>query len=214
VGDTDELLGVLTEDERQRLATALVEKAESEAFMAKVNANLIRGGNEMNHTLVIDGAILDTEAQCNTLMRWHRLDPGCDIRILINTPGGSIFDGNVLVSTIKDLQRKGHKFTVKGAGAVFSFGVVLLAIGDRRILDKDAVIMIHSLQAMGQGLTGSMESVADQTEMLREVNNRLLGVLAERSNLSRAKLEEMTLRKDLFLSAAEALKYGFCDEVE
>jgi ATP-dependent protease ClpP protease subunit len=214
VSDTDALVGVLSDAQKTRLAEALVTKAEAEAYTAQVNADLIRGGNEMNRTLVIDGPILDTEGQCNTLMRWNRMDPGCSIRILVNTPGGSIFDGNVLISTIKDLQRKGHDFTIKGAGAVFSFGAVLLAVGDRRILDKDAVVMIHSLQAMGQGLTGGMESVADQTEMLRQVNNRLLGTLADRSNLSREKLEEMTLRKDLFLSATEALKYGFCDEVE
>jgi ATP-dependent Clp endopeptidase proteolytic subunit ClpP len=214
VAEFESFLGALTEDERAALAKAIVAKAEAEAYVANVNASMIKAGNDVNRTLVIDGAILDTEAQCNTLMRWNRMEPKCDIRILVNTPGGSIFDGNVLVSTIKDLQRKGHKFTIKGAGAVFSFGAVLLSVGDRRILDKDAVVMIHSLQAMGQGLTGSMESVADQTEMLRQVNNRLLGALAERSNLSREKLEEMTLRKDLFLSASEALKYGFCDEIE
>jgi len=214
VSEDNALLEVLTPEERKTLAQHVLTKAESEAYMAKMNADLVKAGNEVNRTLVIDGAILDTEAQCNTLMRWNRMDPGCDIRILVNTPGGSVFDGNVLVSTIKDLQRKGHKFTIKGAGAVFSFGAVLLAVGDRRILDKYAVVMIHSLQAMGQGLTGSMESVADQTEMLRQVNNRLLSVLAERSNLSKEKLEEMTLRKDLFLDANDALKYGFCDEIE
>lgn len=197
-----------------QLAEQEIRKTEAEAFAAELNARLIKAGNDYNRTLVIDGAILDTEADCNTLMRWNRMDPGCDIRMLINSPGGSIFDGNVLVSTIKDLQRKGHHFTIKGAGAVFSYGAVILTQGDRRILDKDAVVMIHSLQAMGQGLTGSMEQVADQTEMLKQVNERLLARIAERSNLSKEKLIELTSRKDLFLSAGEALTYGLCDEVE
>lgn len=201
-------------EEKAALRAAIIEKAEAEAFMASKNAQLIKSGNDENRTLVMDGAILDTENECNTLMRWSRMTPGCDIRILINSPGGSIFDGNALVSTIKDLQRKGHKFTIKGTGAVFSYGAVILATGDRRIMDQDAVLMIHSLQAVGRGLTGSMEAIADQTEMLQKVNGRLLRILAEKSNLSQDKLAEMTERKDLYLSAEEALRYGLCDEVE
>lgn len=212
---SDEFIGLdFTPDEKRQLRKAIIDKAEAEAYMAAKNKALIEAGNDENRTLVIDGAILDTENDCNTLMRWSRMTPGCDIRILLNTPGGSIFDGNALLSTIKDLQRKGHHFTIKGTGAVFSYGAVILATGDRRIMDKDAVLMIHSLQAVGRGLTGSMESIADQTEMLQTVNSRLLRNLAEKSNLSQQKLAEMTERKDLYLNAQDALRYGLCDEVE
>lgn len=203
-----------TPEEKKALREAIIAKAEAEAYMANANASIIKNGNDENRTMVIDGAIMDTEGYCNTLMRWSRATPGCDIRILLNTPGGSIFDGNALVSTIKDLQRKGHKFTVKGTGAVFSYGAVLLAMGDRRIMDRDAVLMIHSLQAVGRGLTGSMESVEDQTEMLKQVNTRLLRILAEKSNLSQDKLAELTLRKDFYCGSEDCLRYGFCDEVE
>jgi ATP-dependent protease ClpP protease subunit len=50
--------------------------------------------------------------------------------------------------------------------------------------------------------------------MLEAVQDRLLTAMAEKATISKAKIKTMTRRKDLFLSAQDALKFGFCDRVE
>lgn len=194
-----------------RKTTAEAKLAESKLTVEQLNLENIRSSNDQNRTLVLTGAIIDTEEAVAILMRWGRRDPGKPITIYLNTPGGSVFDGNALVSAIRELRKAGHKVTIHGVGMVMSYGAVLLQAADERILDKDVVFMIHALNAP---VAGALESIQDQAKMLQEVQDRLLDALLERATISRTKLKQLTRRKELFLSAADAKKMGFCDRVE
>lgn len=210
---TDSLEGLTPE-----LAEALTNKARAETRIAVAKAQEcelqiknVKASNDANRVLVISGPILDTEEYGAVLMRWSRRDPKKPITVYLNTPGGSIFDGNALGHTIDQLRAKGHKITIYGSGTVLSMGAVLLQYADERVLAKDSVFMVHS---MSGGLSGSIESVVDATKMWEEVNDRLLTKLTERANISKQALKNKVKRKELFLTAEEALKMGFCDRVE
>lgn len=205
-------------DMPEELAKALTRKATAEARIAEAKATEaglqlknVKASNDANRVLVISGAIMDTDEVSNVLMRWSRRDPGQDITIYINTPGGSLFDGNALGATLNQLRAKGHKITMFGAGTVMSMGAILMQYADERVLAKDAVFMIHS---MSGGTQGQLESVIDMTEMWKSVNDRLLDKLVERATLTKAQLKKKVSRKELFLSAEQALEFGFCDRVE
>lgn len=200
------------------LAEALTRKANADADIALAKATEaamqlknIEASNDANRTLILSGPIMDTEEASAVLMRWSRRDPGQPITIHLNTPGGSIFDGNALGATLRQLQRAGHRITIYGSGTVLSMGAVLLQYADERVLDKDTVFMIHSLNAP---IMGQLEGIVDTTKMLQEVQERLLDTLASRATISKAKIKQLTRRKELFLGAEAALKYGFCDRVE
>lgn len=195
-----------------------IRKATAEAYKAELDADAkaaeeadrkARGG--INRRLSLTGAIMDTEQAIAILEHWESRDPGEPITITINSPGGSVFDGNALFDTIQRLRRKGHHVTTRGSGHVMSYGAVLLQAGDVRILDKNTVFMIHGLSAP---VYGDIDTIADTTAMFKKVQDRLIDILAERAKVSKLKIKQMIKRKDLFLSADEALKYGFCDIVE
>lgn len=205
-GMTPELASALT-----RKATAEAKIAEVKAQEAKMQMQNVKASNDANRVLVVSGPILETNEISNVLMRWSRRDPGKPITIYLNTPGGSVFDGNALGHTLDQLRAKGHRVTIFGAGTVLSMGAVLLQYADERVLAKDAVFMIHSLAG---GIQGSLESVTDTTKMWQEVNDRLLTRLTERATITKTALKKKIARKELFLSAEEALKYGFCDRIE
>jgi len=194
---------------RKVLAEARI--AEAKAQEAKMQLKNIKASNDYNRELYISGPILDTDEISNVLQRWSRRDPGQPITIYLNTPGGSVFDGNALGYTIEQLRARGHKVTIHGLGTVMSFGAVLLQYADERVLSRETVFMIHSLAG---GLHGALESLEDTTALYKRVNDRLLDKLTERSTISKAALKKKVARKELFLSAEEALKYGFCDRVE
>lgn len=206
-GLTPELAEALT-----RKATAEARIAEAKATESKLQLDNVKASNDHNRVLVLSGPILETDEISNILMRWSRRDPKKDITIYMNTPGGSVFDGNALGHTLDQLKAKGHKITIYGTGTVLSMGAVLMQYADERVLAKDAVFMIHSLQGGIQGQ--SLESVMDMTEMWKEVNDRLLTKLVERSTLTKAVLKKKVARKELFLNSEQALRFGFCDRVE
>lgn len=208
------------------LEKALVRKANAEARIAETIAKAkdiefknIKASDDANRVLMIDGPIIDMDGgvSCQalraTLMRWHRRDPGKDITVYLNTQGGSVFDGNTLMHTFKELRDSGHKVTIKGQGCVMSLGAIFLqgASEGERVLDKDTVFMIHSQSGM---VGGSMDDRQDQERMLKGVQDRHLDLLAERSNLTKRQIINKTKRKDWFMSAQEALAQGFCDRVE
>lgn len=211
-------MGDLPDGLTPELAEALTRKANADADIAAAKAveaamqlKNIEASNDFNRTLILSGPIMDTEEASAILMRWSRRDPGQPITIHLNTPGGSIFDGNALGATLRQLQKNGHHITIYGAGTVLSMGAVLLQYADERVLDKDTVFMIHSLNAP---IVGQLEGIVDMTKMLQEVQERLLDTLASRATISKAKLKQLTRRKELFLSAEQTMKYGLCDRVE
>lgn len=202
-----------------RKATAEAKVAEAKAAEAKMQLDNVKATNDVNRVLVIDGPILDVDGgvsvnECRQiLMRWSRRDPGKDILIYLNTQGGAVFDGNALLHTIKELKAAGHKVTIKGQGCVMSLGATLLqaASEGERILDRDTVFMIHTQHGT---LHGSIDDREDQEKMLKGVQDRHLALLAERSNLTVRQIKTKSRRKDWFLSAEQALEFGFCDRVE
>jgi len=63
------------------------------------------------------------------------------------------------------------------------------------------------------GAMGKVGEVEDMVEWVKKVGDRILGIFAERSNLSKRQIAAKWKRKDWWLDSEESLKYGFVDEV-
>lgn len=60
------------------------------------------------------------------LTAWHRLDPGCGITVIFNSPGGSVISGMALFDYLQELRQAGHHITIVGQGIAASMA------GDRK----------------------------------------------------------------------------------
>jgi ATP-dependent Clp protease protease subunit len=198
-------------DAPKELVDAIISKAQVEAELAQIELSKLKATNDWNRHLILAGPIFDTEVAIATLTRWARRDPGEPISILLNTPGGSVFDGNALLGCLKQLRNEGHHLTITGSGTVMSYGAILMQAANKRRMQDDCVFMLHGIEAPHIG--GGVESIMDVTKMLAWVEENLLDAIAERATISKTKIKNMIKRKDLFLTAQEALKYGFIDEV-
>lgn len=135
-------------------------------------------------------------------------DPKKDIKLYINSPGGSVYDGLAIIDTIDYIEPDVQTI---GIGLQASMGAMLLACGakGKRCVLPNARIMIH------QPSSGTEGKITDQEIMLREgvfLKKRLAEIFAERTGKTLAQVEK-DMDRDNWMSAEEALKYGIIDQI-
>lgn len=174
---------------------------------------LAKPGSRTYRQLNIFGPIFggNVDAWIDMLEHWERRDPGEPIVIRVNSPGGSVLDGFALLDTILRLKRKGHSITTHGIGMIASMATVIMQAGDERVLDKNSWFMIHEVSAGARGKTSEMR---DELKFIEKLEDRLLDILAERSTLTKRQIKSRWTKTDDWMSADEALKFGFVDKIE
>lgn len=135
-------------------------------------------------------------------------DPKRDIKLYINSPGGSVYDGLAIIDTMNYI--KPDVQTI-GIGLQASMGAMLLSCGakGKRFVLPNSRIMIH------QPSSGTEGKVTDQEITLREsifVKKRLAEIFAERTGKTLKQVEK-DMDRDNWMSAEEALAYGIVDEI-
>jgi len=135
-------------------------------------------------------------------------DPKKDIKLYINSPGGSVYDGLGIYDTIQSIAPDVQTI---GIGLQASMGAFLLSSGTKgkRYALPNSRIMIH------QPSSGTSGKITDQEITLREglfLKQRLNEILAKNTGQKLAKVEKDADR-DFWMSAEEAKKYGLIDEI-
>ena len=135
-------------------------------------------------------------------------DPGKDIQIYINSPGGSVTAGLAIYDT---MQQIAPDIVTICFGVAASMGAFLLSGGTKgkRLALPNSRIMIHQPLGGAQGQAVEIEIQAKEILFLKETLNKLL---SEHTGQPLDKIIEDTER-DYFLSPDEAVNYGLIDKV-
>jgi len=131
-----------------------------------------------------------------------------DIRLYINSPGGSVTATLAIYDTIKHIKPDVSTVCV---GQAASGAAVLLAGGqkNKRYALQNSRVMIH--QPLG-GIEGQATDVKIHAEEIIKIKDRLNELLAKNSNKTKKEIEADTER-DRFMTVEEARKYGIIDKV-
>ena len=131
-----------------------------------------------------------------------------DIKLYINTPGGSVSAGLAIYDTMQFVKPDVSTICV---GMASSMGAVLLAAGapGKRLVLPNAEIMIH--QVMG-GAEGQATDIKIRAEHILKIKDRLNAILAKHTGQPLKTIEKDSDR-DFFMTAEEAKKYGLIDQV-
>ncbi len=135
-------------------------------------------------------------------------DPGKDIQVYINSPGGSVTAGLAIYDTMQQIS---PDVVTICFGVAASMGAFLLSGGNKgkRLALPNSRIMIHQPLGGAQGQAVEIEIQAKEILYLKKTLNSLL---AEHTGQSLEKIVEDTER-DYFLSPEEAVEYGLIDKV-
>ena len=135
-------------------------------------------------------------------------DPGKDISIYINSPGGSVYAGLGIYDTMQFIQ---SPVATICTGMAASMAAVLLVSGaeQKRSALPHSRVMIH--QPMG-GAQGQATEILIAADHIKKCRQRINSILAENTGRS---IEEITrdTERDNWLTAEEALNYGLVDKI-
>jgi ATP-dependent Clp protease protease subunit len=135
-------------------------------------------------------------------------DKGKDIKLYINSPGGSVTAGLAIYDTMQYIKSDVSTICV---GMAASMAATLLAAGTKgkRFLLPNSEVMIH--QVMG-GAEGQAVDIKIRAEHILRIKDRLNNILSKHTGQPLAKIEKDTDR-DYFMTAEEALNYGIVDKI-
>lgn len=135
-------------------------------------------------------------------------DPGKDINLYINSPGGSVTAGFAIYDTMNYIKCDVSTICIGMAASMAAFLLSSGAKGKRFAL-KNSEVMIH--QPLG-GAQGQASDIKIHAEHILKTKDKLNRILAANTGRPLEVIERDTDR-DNFLSADEALSYGLIDRV-
>ena len=135
-------------------------------------------------------------------------DPGKDISLYINSPGGSVTAGMAIYDTMQDIKCDVSTICM---GMAASMGAFLLAGGakGKRMALPNAEIMIHQPSGGAQGQATDIKIVADH---ILKTKKKLNEILAANTGQPLEVIAADTER-DNYMSAEEAVAYGLIDSI-
>ncbi len=131
-----------------------------------------------------------------------------DIKLYINSPGGSVTAGLAIMDTMNLVKCDVATICV---GMAASMGAVLLSAGQKgkRFVLPNSEVMIH--QVLG-GAEGQASDIKIRAERIIKMKDQLNRILADNTGHPFSKVEKDTDR-DYFMTADEAIAYGIVDKI-
>jgi len=135
-------------------------------------------------------------------------DKSKDIKLYINSPGGSVTAGLAIYDTMQYVKPKVATICV---GLAASMGAVLLSAGakGKRFSLPNSEILLH--QVMG-GAEGQAVDIKIRAEHIIKIRDRINTILSKHTGQSLDKISKDTDR-DFFMTADQAKKYGMVDKI-
>lgn len=209
-----------------RKANAEADTAEHVAVEAQIKREKAqrsydedKADDSHHHLYRFNTPVSDSSATTCTkqLTAWHRLDPGCGITLVFNSPGGSVIAGMALFDFLRGLSEEGHHITTVTQGYAASMAGILLQAGDTRVMGRESYVLIHEVSAGAVGKVGELD---DELKFIRKICTRVVQIFVERSRacnpakpLTERFFKSSWERQDWWLDSEECLRYGIVDEV-
>jgi ATP-dependent Clp protease protease subunit len=146
----------------------------------------------------------DDEDKEREYKRWVR-EP---IQLVLNTFGGSVYDGLGLINAIELSQTPVYTYAI---GSAMSMGLFILVSGKKRFIAQHATVMYHQIATLSYGKLEGIKHDMKEGKRLEKVCEEILirKTKITKKDLAPYKRE----KKDWFITPKEALKLKIVDEI-
>jgi ATP-dependent Clp endopeptidase proteolytic subunit ClpP len=132
--------------------------------------------------------------------------PTPEIKLHINSPGGSLFDGLAAVDYVRRSRAPVHS-VIEGMAA--SAATLISVMAHKRSINKHSYMLIHQLSS---GAIGKFEELMDDMENNKALMKAIKQIYLERTKIPESLLKDI-LKKDIYFDAKQCLKYGLVDQI-
>jgi ATP-dependent Clp protease, protease subunit len=165
----------------------------------------------LNDRIVFLGSEIDDQVAnlvVAQLLHLEAVDPGKDISLYINCPGGVVYAGLAIYDTMQHIR---PDVVTICCGIAMSMGAIILAGGaaQKRASLPNGRVLIHQPTGAFQGSSSDIEIHAREALALRD---RLEEILAHHTGQERARVHT-DMDRDNFMTPADAVAYGIVDRV-
>ena len=156
------------------------------------------------------------DESCNALIKdllyLEAEDNTKPITIFINSPGGDVSSGLAVYDTLR-LMKSPVTAVVTGIAASMGSIILLGCDADRRMMLPNSKVMIHDCSWGRHEMGGKKPfEVEEELNQLKQTNERLVAILAERTGRSKEEIAEVT-KADSYFNAEEAIAFGLASAV-
>lgn len=162
---------------------------------------------EENNEIKLYGTIWESDGPyiSNTIERFaaKHLD---GIVVRLHSPGGSVFDGNLIYNTLSKLK---SPVDVVIDGLAASMATIIMLAGRKISISENAFLMVHAPSGYVSGSSKDFESAS---KLLKSMENNFINQYAKRTGKDKTEVAKW-LEGDNWFSATEALEAGLVDEI-
>lgn len=169
-------------------------------------------------TFAIYGAVVDTDEQRGTFedvtptqLRAFTKDlaDGEELRLQINSPGGSVYGGLAIANMLRQLSAQGHRTTAVVEGVAASIASVIMCACDRVVMSESSLCMIHNCWTTAEGDSNALRKQADTMDVM---NDAIVSFYKSKFDLPVETLKKM-MDEETWFSGREAAEFKFDCEV-
>lgn len=125
-----------------------------------------------------------------------------DVTILLNSPGGNVFEGLAIYNLLRDHQ---GAVRVKVLGVAASIASVIAMAGDEILIAKSAYFMIHNSLCVAMGNRNDLREIAD---FMEPIDAGLADIYAETTGLDQRAVQKM-MDAETWINGGAAVEQGF-----
>lgn len=130
------------------------------------------------------------------------------ITVIVDTYGGSVYDGLGLVNVISSSKTPVHTYCYSKA---MSMGLLIFVSGHKRFIHENATLMFHQLSTV---IMGTNQDVVDEQSRVNKLNKKLMKIVRKRTSITKEQMNKKNIfKKDWFISGKKAVKLNAADEL-
>lgn len=143
----------------------------------------------------------------NFKAKFDKINDAKTIKLLVNSPGGSVFDGMAIYNILRASRAK---LDVEVIGLAASVASIIALAGRSLTIADGAYFMIHNPFTITAGGAEDLRKTAD---LLDKMQGEFITIYRGKSGLSDKEIKAL-MEQETWMTAAEAIRYGFADKVE
>ena len=181
---------------------------DKQKYVSVIDNNELYFYNDVNveSALVINKTLSDLARQLLIAKITFDLQETPHIKLHINSDGGEVFGALSIVDRIQASKVPVHSYA---EGLVASASTLISVSCHKRYIRKNTILLIHQVRSWFEG---TYEDFNDEKQNMDLIMKVVKGIYLKHTKFTEDELNTL-LKRDLYLNAEDAIKYGLADEI-